>query len=573
MPYSYCEEKDNMVYCYHLRHSRIGMAKRALYREYRPSFFRDVIGQDHVTAILRNQIKENNFSHAYLFCGSRGTGKTSSAKILSRAVNCLNPLDGEPCGTCEACRIAAEGTADIIEIDAASNNGVDNVRELIEQAQFAPLQLRYRVFIIDEVHMLSTAAFNALLKTLEEPPKHVIFILATTEPQKLPATIISRCQRFDFHRLSSAHIIARLQQVLSGIGVKVEPDGLRIIARAADGSMRDALSLLDQCVSFCGTSVSKKDVQDVLGNVDSEILFSLSDAILSGDAAKCLSLLDKVIRSGRDVSVLTGDLLIHLRYLLFAKTCGECAELLDITDDQMATYLKQAKKADESQILFAIEKLTEAESRLRFFPYPRILAESTLVRICRPVDEHTVEALETRIAQLENRRVAPLAPLESSDLPEPLPPPEEYEIPWKEPERVVPVTEAVKAETKEEIPVPPEAVFMKDPVPKEESASDAAALWKNIQDAIRKKNPMVYYLTKEGKAASVENGVLKVVFPTGAESKKTMVNAPVNMKIIQECVSGIQKDLSIVFLSEELDEREQKLKDLFGSALVIEDSN
>lgn len=547
------------------------MAKRALYREYRPSFFREVVGQDHVTAILRNQIKENNFSHAYLFCGSRGTGKTSSAKILSRAVNCLDPKDGEPCGKCEACRIAAEGTADIIEIDAASNNGVDNVRELIEQAQFAPLQLKYRVFIIDEVHMLSTAAFNALLKTLEEPPKHVIFILATTEPQKLPATIISRCQRFDFHRLSSAHIIARLNQVLEGIGAKAEPDGLRIIARAADGGMRDALSLLDQCVSFCGNYISKKDVQDVLGSVDSGILFSISDAILSGDAGKCMSLLDTVIRSGRDVSVLIGDLLIHLRYLLFAKTCGECAELLDITDDQMTAYLRQAKKADGSQILFAIEKMTDAQSKLRFFPYPRILAESALVRTCRPVDEHTVEALEARVAQLENQRSFPSAaplpekPRASETVPdrEPVTEPEEpVSVPWAE------ETEA------EEIPLPPEPGMTEETVPEKEEAKDeeASSIWKQVQDAIRKKNPMVYYLTKEGKALSLENGVLKVVFPAGAESKKTMVEAPVNKKIIQGCVEEVQSDLSVVFLSEELDEREQKLRDLFGSALIIEDN-
>ena len=551
------------------------MAKRALYREYRPSFFREVIGQDHVTAILRNQIRENNFSHAYLFCGSRGTGKTSSAKILSKAVNCLEPADGEPCGTCEACRIAAEGTADIIEIDAASNNGVDNVRELIEQAQFAPLQLKYRVFIIDEVHMLSTAAFNALLKTLEEPPKHVIFILATTEPQKLPATIISRCQRFDFHRLTSAHIIARLQQVLDAVGATAEPDGLRIIARAADGGMRDALSLLDQCLSFCGNNITKKDVQDVLGNVDSEILFSISDAILAGDAGKCLSLLDTVIRSGRDVSVFIGDLLIHLRYLLFAKTCGECAELLDITDDQMGTYLKQSKKADGSQILFAIEKLTDAQGKLRFFPYPRILAESALVRTCRPVDEHTVEALEARVAQLENRKVSDAAPVfretehnaETAIEKDTVKQPEkEASVPWEE-----------KKETSETIPSAPEPETEKETVremeeTQESPAGDAVALWKRIQDAIRKKNPMVYFLTKEGKPVSVESGVLKVVFPTGAESKKNMLSAPVNMKIIQECVDATQADTSVVFLLEELDEKEQKLKDLFGGALIIEDN-
>ena len=546
------------------------MAKRALYREYRPSFFREVIGQDHITAILRNQIRENNFSHAYLFCGSRGTGKTSSAKILSKVVNCLDPVDGEPCGKCEACRIAAEGTADIIEIDAASNNGVDNVRELIEQAQFAPLQLKYRVFIIDEVHMLSTAAFNALLKTLEEPPKHVIFILATTEPQKLPATIISRCQRFDFHRLTSAHIIARLQQVLEAIGATAEPDGLRIIARAADGGMRDALSLLDQCLSFCGNTITKKDVQNVLGNIDSEILFSISDAIFSGDAGTCLSHLDTVIRSGRDVSVFIGDLLLHLRYLLFAKTCGECADLLDITDDQMGAYLKQAKKADGSQILFAIEKLTDAQGRLRFFPYPRILAESALVRTCKPVDEHTIEALEARVAQLENKNSFAAAPAKQETVYSEKPAVEKNPVKHTETEESVPW----KEETAEIITDAPEPAPETEKMNATEKApsDDAAALWRRIQDAIRKKNPMVYFLTKEGRPVSIDSGVLKVVFPTGAESKKNMLSAPVNMKIIQDCVDATQADTSVVFLLEELDEKEQKLKDLFGGALIIEDN-
>ena len=237
------------------------MAYRALYRAYRPGLFSQMVGQEHITAILKNQVKEGQLSHAYLFCGPRGTGKTTTAKILSRAVNCEHPVEGEPCDRCPSCLISRETNGDIIEIDAASNTGVDNVRELISQAQFAPLQLKKRVFIIDEVHMLSTSAFNALLKTLEEPPAHVLFILATTEPQKLPATVISRCQRFDFHRFTAAHIIGYLQRVLEQSGVSAEPEGLRLIARAADGAMRDALSLTDQCLSFCGSHITAADAK------------------------------------------------------------------------------------------------------------------------------------------------------------------------------------------------------------------------------------------------------------------------------------------------------------------------
>ena len=375
------------------------MGKRALYREYRPITFSEVIGQDHITMILKNQVREHNFSHAYLFCGSRGTGKTSSAKILSRAVNCLHNENGEPCGKCEACRIALEGTADIIEIDAASNNGVDNVRDLIDQSQFAPLQLKYRVFIIDEVHMLSTAAFNALLKTLEEPPAHVMFILATTEPQKLPATIISRCQRFDFHRLTIAHIISRLDTVLRNVGAEIEPDGLCLIARAADGGMRDALSLADQCLSFCGNHVTKQDVLDTLGSVGQETLMEMAKAVFQQDAAKCLAVLNNVIREGRDIAVFTSDLNSFFRSLLLAKTCGNCSDILDVTEDQMDQLLKIAEKVSESQILYALEKLIEAQTNLRYFSAPRILIEAALVRVCHPVDESTYESLETRISR------------------------------------------------------------------------------------------------------------------------------------------------------------------------------
>ncbi len=569
------------------------MGKRALYREYRPSTFSEVVGQDHITTILKNQVKEQSFSHAYLFCGSRGTGKTSSAKILSRAVNCLHPVEGEPCGTCEACRIAREGTADIIEIDAASNNGVDNVRELIDQAQFAPLQLKYRVFIIDEVHMLSVAAFNALLKTLEEPPAHVLFILATTEPQKLPATIISRCQRFDFHRLTIAQIIARLQTVLEHVGATIEPDGLRLIARAADGGMRDALSLADQCLSFCGNTVTKRDVLDTLGSVGQETLFRLSKAIFAGDAAECLSILNDVVRNGRDLAVFTNDVLSHFRSLLLAKTCGECSDLLDITDDQMDQLLKQAKSASESQILYAMEKLLNAQSNLRYFPAPRILLESTLVRACRPVDEHSVEALEARISQLEQNgipvRTVEKEPQEApkpaaknpqpQSMPDEAPPWEDEYLPEPPPVDAVPWEET---DTQPE-PIParskPEEPELKEPAkpheqPAAKATSDgsASAFWNAVLDKIKIKNPMVYFLAKEGSGVAWNGDVLTVEFPASAETKMSMCNASINMTVIQSCMQEIKTGSSVIFKTEHLNEKEQKLKELFGSALTIEDS-
>lgn len=580
------------------------MSKRALYREYRPTVFSEVIGQDHITTILKNQVREQNFSHAYLFCGSRGTGKTSSAKILARAVNCLSPKNGEPCGACEACRIAKEGTADIIEIDAASNNGVDNVRELIDQAQFAPLQLRYRVFIIDEVHMLSAAAFNALLKTLEEPPAHVLFILATTEPQKLPATIISRCQRFDFHRLSIAHIIARLKTVLDHVGASIEPDGLRLIARAADGGMRDALSLADQCLSFCGNKVTKQDVLDTLGSVGQETLFAMSDAIFSGNPAACLSILHDVVQGGRDLTVFTGDLNAHLRSLLLAKTCGDCADLLDVTEDQMARLQKQASSVSETQILYAMEKLLAAQSNLKYFTAPRILLEATLVRASHPVDEHSVEALEARLAILEQNdvRQAPAASPAPTAAPAqtaaavqtvpkeeakpateddymPEPPPEEIP-PWEDeaPKKPEPASKETSAREWKEAPThepaKPEPERQSQPVSSPAASApsgDAAELWNRTVARIRQVNPMVYFLAKEGRGVALKGDALTVEFPTAAESKMSMCSAAINMNVIAACLQEMRPNATVLFRSEELSEKEQKLKELFGSALTIED--
>ena len=575
------------------------MGKRALYREYRPATFSEVIGQDHVTTILKNQVREQNFSHAYLFCGSRGTGKTSSAKILSRAVNCLSPRDGEPCGACEACRIAKDGTADIIEIDAASNNGVDNVRELIDQAQFAPLQLRYRVFIIDEVHMLSTAAFNALLKTLEEPPAHVLFILATTEPQKLPATIISRCQRFDFHRLTIAHIMARLGTVLNEIGAVIEPEGLRLIARAADGGMRDALSLADQCLSFCGNRVTKQDVLDTLGSVGQETLFAMSGALLAGDAKTCLSILDDVVRNGRDLGVFTADLNAHLRSLLLAKACGPCADLLDVTDDQMDRLLRQAKAASESQILYAMEKLLNAQSTLRYFSAPRILLESTLVRACRPVDEHSVEALEARVAQLEQNGVkAAIAPQpeppaatvkrdappkapdpvpEYDDIPLPEPPPEELP-PWEPDPEPQPAKQPKrepkpqgKAQPKSEPAPKPEPKPEPDPDPRPAADQNAESVWKQVIELLKKRNPVLFMMAQSGKGVAISDSTLTVEFPTGSESAMKLLSASVTLATVNACVGEVAPGRMAFLRSERLDAREQKLKELFGDSLIIEE--
>ncbi len=375
------------------------MAYSALYRKYRPETFGEIIGQPHITTILLNQIRTGRVAHAYLFSGSRGTGKTSTARILARAINCISPEDGEPCGKCEAC--LEEGNVDIIEIDAASNSRVEEMRALIERAEFAPLRLKTKVYIIDEAHMLTKNASNALLKTLEEPPAHVVFILATTEPQMLPPTIVSRCQRFEFHRLSVSDMVSTMRGILSKAGAHIDDDGLATIARAAEGGMRDCLSIADQCLSFCGSDVSSDDVLTVLGSVNSGFLFKMADAVINSDMSTVMRCVDEVAASGRDIGIFTLDLANHFRALLLAKICGDCKEILDCTEDAMTEYVQQASKAGKERIERALEELLRLQPTLRLVTMPRVLLESTLLRVCRPQEQNDILSLADRVNELE----------------------------------------------------------------------------------------------------------------------------------------------------------------------------
>ena len=579
------------------------MAYQALYRTYRPETFGQMAGQKHITTILMNQVREGQLSHAYLFCGSRGTGKTTTARILAKAINCLHPENGEPCLRCDSCRTAAQQNADIIEIDAASNTGVDNVRDLISQAQFAPLQLKYRVFIIDEVHMLSPAAFNALLKTLEEPPEHVVFILATTEPQKLPATIISRCQRFDFHRLTVPEIIGYMQYILQADGAQVEPDGLRIIARAADGGMRDALSLLDQCLSFCGGKVTAKDVQMVLGIMDEDFLFDMAETLLTGDARGALLSLDQVVRQGRDMSVFAGELAGHMRSLLLVKACGDCADLLAVTADRLARYQKQAAKHANARILYAMEKLMAVQNDMRYFPSPRMLLETVLVRIAQPVDDESVEALAARLALVEEKlkNGVPAAPVASAApavqtspaptaapayeedyLPEP--PPEEGYLPeeaYEASEPTVPVT-AVPAQATPSAPVsqpapaaqpqPAPAAPKAAPRPTGGGEADAAihadALWKQVLARVQKVNALVHRSAAFGQATELTEEQLTVSFPAEYAGKLKMLNAR-SVAVIQGELDALRPGVHLLLKEGESDKDVADLVGLFKDKLTI----
>ncbi|MBQ1684665.1 MAG: DNA polymerase III subunit gamma/tau [Clostridia bacterium] len=379
------------------------MAYNALYRKYRPSRFSEVIGQEHITDVLLNQVRTGRIAHAYLFSGTRGTGKTSTARIFARAINCLNPQDGEPCGECEACRINLAESIDIVEMDAASNSRVDEMRALLDKAEFAPIHLKTKIYIIDEAHMLSNSAENALLKTLEEPPAHLVFILATTEPQQLPATIISRCQRFDFRRLSIENLMTTTRRILADAGAEIDDDGLMSIARAADGGMRDCLSIADQCLSFGGSRITKDDVLTVLGSVNPDLMFDFAQSVLDSDAAAVMRGVEGVVSGGRDLGVFVQDLADHFRALLFAKVMGSCTDILDCTADTMQRYIDQAKNAGRSRLERTLRELVAMQPGLKWVAHPRVLLESTLMKLLHPEEQAELTALMDRIEELERK--------------------------------------------------------------------------------------------------------------------------------------------------------------------------
>lgn len=377
---------------------------KALYRVYRPKNFSDVIGQEHIVRTLKNQIENNNVGHAYLFCGTRGTGKTSTAKIFSRAVNCTNLHNDEPCNECENCReILEDKTMDVVEIDAASNNSVDDIRELRENVKYSPAKSKYKVYIIDEVHMLSQGAFNALLKTLEEPPSYVIFILATTEPHKIPATILSRCQRFDFKRVTVKDISSRMRYICEKEGIEADEKALNLIARNSQGALRDALSILDQCISFEGNKISYNDVIELLGSVNIEQLFDLAESIIKEDTRKSLQILNDFIIWGKDVRNLVNDLIDHFRNLMVCKISNDLDEIISLPEETIDLLKQQAETIDTNNLIRILNILSEAQDGMKISSNPRVLMEVTMMKIAQPMFDESKEALIKRIENLEQK--------------------------------------------------------------------------------------------------------------------------------------------------------------------------
>lgn len=393
------------------------MSYQALYRKWRPDHFDDLYGQDHIVRTLTNQVEAGRTSHAYLFCGTRGTGKTSTAKIFARAVNCERPIQGSPCNTCTTClHMLSHQNLNVIEIDAASNNGVDNIREIREEVRYTPTEGKYKVYIIDEVHMLSTGAFNALLKTLEEPPSHVKFILATTEPHKIPATILSRCQRYDFKRISTDVIASRLKFFLEEEDISAQDKAIRYIAKVADGSMRDGLSILDQCIAFyLGEEITLDKVLEVLGAVDSEVFYAITESILKRNTREAMDLIEKVVMQGRDLGQFLLDEVTYLRNLLLVSSVKEAGGLVDVSTDVFDALLKQSKSTDENTIIHLIKALSELEAQIKYMSGKRTLIEIEIIKLCQPELNTDQDAILSRIYHLEQQLHSGMLQMERHD--------------------------------------------------------------------------------------------------------------------------------------------------------------
>ena len=469
------------------------MAYQALYRKWRPQTFEQVLGQTATVKTLRRQIEAGRIAHAYLFCGCRGTGKTTMAKLMSRAINCMNPHQGDPCGECEACRaIMNETTMDVLEMDAASNSRVEDVRELLEQVRY-PAQIgRYKVYIIDEVHMLSNSAFNALLKTLEEPPAHVVFILATTEPQKLPATILSRVQRYDFGRIPSSLMVERMREALADMNIEAEDEALRMVARAAEGAMRDAFSILDMCVAGAENGrITAAQTRDMLGSSDREFLFDFFRLLAVRDECGVMRKIDDLMRSGREPQVFLRELSAHSRCLLTVKAVAQdAASILDVTEEDEARYREQAEQFSQMRLLRMLDLFMKAEGDLRFASTPRIGLESAALHACEQNTSEDASALLERIGELEAKLKAMENDLASGKL--------------AVVQQVEAAPKAAKAEAKPAAPAKP----VIPAAPKDEQG-----VWNALLDNLKKNDPPMFALLKKERFIGAKGNVYQVLIP------------------------------------------------------------
>lgn len=539
------------------------MSYKAIYRKFRPTKFSDVLGQEHITRILKNQIINENIAHAYLFSGTRGTGKTSTARIFARAVNCIG--EDVPCNECEICRgILDESVMDIIEIDAASNNSVEDIRELRENSKYPPSTCKYKVYIIDEVHMLSKGAFNALLKVLEEPPEHLIFILATTEPEKLPATIISRCQRYDFKRVSVENIVKNMEDIAIKEDVRIDTKALELIARNSDGAMRDALSILDQCLSFSQDEITYDYVISILGIVNNDLMFSLVDDIIDKNTENVLDSLDKVIEDGIDIKQFIKDLIVHFRNLMVAKTSENLENSIDGTEEFIEEIKSQVKKIELEKIITLLNILTDTENKCKWSSQPRIILEVDLIKMMKLPSALDLESLIERIDKLEGA-------ISSGNI---------NVTKTIRPKKTID-KRVNKSDSKKEVnnEIETKNVGINEDIDFE----TIKERWTEILNAVKTKKIALHALLIEGTALSFRNTVLTIGFKEGFGFHRDALNKEDNKDSIEKIIESTldtKIELKLVMennpVMDEAEERTDLIKDVidvFGEDLVeVEDS-
>lgn len=544
------------------------MAFKALYRRFRPKTFDDVVGQEHITRVLKNQILNDNIAHAYLFSGTRGTGKTSTAKIFARAVNCIDNNTGNPCNDCEVCRsILDDNIMDVVEMDAASNNSVDDIRDLKEKVKYPPSKGRYKVYIIDEVHMLSKGAFNALLKTLEEPPSHLIFILATTEPQKLPATILSRCQRYDFKRITVKEIVTTMKNICDELNIEVEERGLQLIARNSDGAMRDALSILDQCISFADEKVSYEYILELLGTVNSDIIFDMADSIIEKDLEKSLKTVDELIIIGKDIHQFIKDMINHFRNLMVSKASDKLNDIIDGTEETIERFKIQSQNIELSRIIAIIKLLSEAEVNSKWSSEPRIILETTIMKMLSPELDTSVDSLLARISNLESAvkrgKIVVEEKLEDTNTKSNI---------AKTVSKQVTKKETIKKEEDKK-----EEIIINKEINENIDINDVMKIWPDMMKKIKTEKISIQALLSEGIPHDIEGNTLYVLFKDGFGFHKDAVNKDDNKKYIENTLNNIlSSNINIKFMMEDevgkkedvVDSLTKEVIDVFGEDIV-----
>ncbi len=512
------------------------MSYKALYREWRPKTFEDVIGQEHISTTLKNEILNNRTSHAYLFCGTRGTGKTSTAKVFAKALNCLNLKDGEPCNECKMCLKINEGLAiDVVELDAASNNGVDKIREIIEDVKYPPQEAKFKVYIMDEVHMLSIGAVNAFLKTLEEPPKNVVFILATTDPQKLPITILSRCQRFDFKRINKEQIVARLRKITTEKGIFADDRSLSLIARVSDGAMRDSLSILEQAISMGNEKVDYDGLVKMLGLVANDSLFNLIDAVIERNIEKAITIIEGLVMSGKDMGIFIKDLMGHFRNLLMIKITHNPEEVLDTSEENIERLKSQSSRIRVEEIMRCIRILQEGEESLKVSKQSRINLELAIIKMCKIEYDTSKEVLLTRINKIEEA-------LKSGSI-------KVKAVNTSVDEKIVTKVESSKNISKDSQNV----VIKKEEknnitsfVGNKESKiklDDVKKAWKDILEHIKARRAMIVFATlRTGNPVSCEDGIVTIEYEEEYKFNKDRLERPEYKALVEDILSEVLKE-------------------------------